>query len=391
MIEPKIHAWYFGLVIVLTLLFLLPITVGARENLASSEIAPVPTITLNTTELNQILVPGKNVGIPDSSHPDLNDSSLQGQANVREKIFITDSRSGKKYVKDRVIVRFKSQKNAASSLSKEKIRMAHAKVGAKVEEDFSTGSVAGLQVVQLPIGTDVQSAVRIYESNPDVMYAEPDYVISIIPDQSGPVIHDANFPPILSIPNDGYFYNQWSFHNTGQTGGTADADIDAPEAWDITTGSDSVVIAVIDTGVLYNHSDLSSNIWNNPGEIPDDGIDNDGNGYTDDIRGWNFVNSTNDPIDDQEHGTHVSGIIGAVGNNAIGVAGVSWHVKIMPLKAFDQYGQGSTLNSIKAIEYANANGASVISNSWGGPEYSQALKDAIDASPAVVVCAAGNR
>ena len=136
MIEPKIHVRYFGLVIVLTLLFLLPINVGALENPAPSIFDPVPTITLNTTELNQILVPGKNVGITDSSNPDLNDSPLHGQANVREKIFITDSRSGQKYVKDRVIVRFKSQTNAALSLSKEKIRMAHAKVGAKVEEDF---------------------------------------------------------------------------------------------------------------------------------------------------------------------------------------------------------------------------------------------------------------
>jgi subtilisin family serine protease len=365
--------------------------VCAQENQASAEIAPVPTVAANATALHEILIPGINEGLAKSSNPDLKTSHLQGQ-HIREKIFITDPRSGQKFVKDRVIVRFKSQKSAVSSLSSEKIRLAHAKLGAKVEDDFSSGCVTGLQVVQLPIGTDVQSAVNVYKSNPDVMYAEPDYVISLIPDQRvpEPTIYNANLSQNVSIPNDSYFYNQWSFHNTGQTGGTVDADIDAPEAWALTNRSDSVVVAVIDTGVLYNHSDLSSNIWKNPGEIPDNNIDDDGNGYVDDTRGWNFVNSTNDPIDDQEHGTHVSGIIGAEGNNGIGVAGVSWNVKIMPLKAFDQYGQGSTLDAIKAIDYANANGASVISNSWGGPEYSQALKDAIDASPAVVICAAGN-
>jgi thermitase len=390
MFKPKIRVRYFGLIIILSLLFLLPMNACAQENLATAEIVPVPSITLNSTALNQIIVPGKNPGLPDSSNPVLKDSHPQGQVNTQEKFFNTDSRSGQKYVKDRVIVRFKSQKNTVASLSNEKIRMAHAKVGAKVEEDFTARGIDGLQVVQLPEGTDVQSAVKLYKSNPDVLYAEPDYVISIIPDETGPIIHDGNSPQILSNPDDSYFSNQWSFDNTGQTGGTVDADIDAPEAWANTTGSDSVVVAVIDTGVLYNHNDLSSNIWNNKGEIPDNGVDDDGNGYIDDIRGWNFVNSTNDPVDDQEHGTHVSGIIGAVGNNALGVAGVSWHVKIMPLKAFDQYGQGSTLDAIKAIEYANANGASVISNSWGGPDPSQALKDAIDASPAVVVCAAGN-
>jgi len=390
MIKPKIHVRYFGLVIILSLLFFLPINVYAQENLATAEITPVPTITLNTTALHQILVPGKNTGSPNSSNPELKDSYPQGQVNNREKIFITDSRSGKKYVKDRVIVRFKSQKNTVSSLTYEKIRMAHANVGAKVEKDFSSGGVAGLQVVQLPNGTDVQSAVKIYESNPDVLYAEPDYVISILPDQTGTIINDVNSAPILSIPNDAFFSDQWSFHNTGQTMGTSGADIDAPGAWTISTGSNSVVVAVIDTGVLYTHSDLSANIWNNTGEIMGNGIDDDLNGYIDDVRGWDFVNKDNDPIDDQKHGTHVSGIIGAVGNNAIGVAGVNWHVKIMPLKAFNQNGQGVTSDAIEAIKYANANGASIISNSWGGPEYSEALKDAIDASPAVVVCAAGN-
>ena len=255
---------------------------------------------------------------------------------------------------------------------------------------MSVGSISGLQVVQLPNGTDIQSAVKIYEENPDVLYAEPDYVMSILPDQTGLITNEMHSGVLLSIPNDGNFSSQWGFQNTGQTGGTPGADINAPAAWDISTGSDTVIVAVIDTGVFYNHSDLSSNIWNNTGEISGNGIDDDYNGYIDDTGGWDFVNSDNDPSDDQKHGTHVSGTIGAVGNNSIGVTGMNWKVKIMPLKAFNFEGIGYTSDQIAAIEYANANGASVISNSWGGGHYSQSLKDAIDASPAVVVCAAGN-
>jgi subtilisin family serine protease len=358
---------------------------------ATTEIFPAPTIIPPITASNQNLIPGKNPGLQNSSNLTPKDSNVQERVNDNEQVFITDSRTGQKYVKDRVIVRFNTKKNAGSSISQEKIRLAHAKMGAKVEKDFSIGGVAGLQLVQLPNGTDVQSAIMVYESNPDVLYAEPDYVRSILPDKTGPIIHDVNSATILSIPNDPYFSdNQWSFHNTGQTVGTPGADIDAPGAWNISTGSNSVIIAVIDTGVLYTHSDLSANIWNNTDEIPDDGIDNDHNDYIDDVRGWDFVNSDNDPNDDKDHGTHVSGTIGAVGNNSIGVAGVNWQVKIMPLKALNYLGSGYDSDLIAAILYANANGASVISNSWGGGSFSQGLKDAIDASPAVVVCAAGN-
>ena len=210
MVKPKVHGRYFGLIIILSLLFLLPINVCPQENLATPEIVPVPTITLNTTALNQILVLGKKYGIPNSSNPDPKDSHLQGKVNTREKFIITDSRSGQKYVKDRVIVRFKSQKNTVSSLSNEKIRMAHANVGAKVTKDFSD-EITGLQVVQLLNGTDVQSAIKEYESDPDVLYAEPDYVISIIPDQTGAIINDVNSAPVLSMPNDSFFPNQVEF------------------------------------------------------------------------------------------------------------------------------------------------------------------------------------
>ncbi len=271
--------------------------------------------------------------------------------------------------------------------------MAHAKLGAKIQKDFSAGpaGVPGLQVIQLPPGTDVQSAIREYESNPDVLYAEPDYEVSIPPDEIGPILPDPDTAQISSVPNDANFSVLWGLHNTGQTGGTPDADIDAPEARDISTGSDSVIVAVIDTGVLYTHSDLSSNIWSNTDEFPDNGIDDDQNGFIDDIRGWDFVNSDNNPTDDNGHGTHCAGTIGATGNNGIGVAGVNWHVKIMPVKTNGALGSGSFTDLTEGVIYAGNNGAQVISMSVTGTASYLPLEDAILASPAVVVCAAGNQ
>lgn len=197
-------------------------------------------------------------------------------------------------------------------------------------------------------------------------------------------------PGADTFPNDPLLSSLWGLHNTGQTGGTVDADIDAPAAWSLTTGSSDVVIAVIDTGVDYWHNDLSTNIWTNTDEIMGNGIDDDHNGYVDDTRGWNFVSGNNNPMDDNSHGTHCAGTIAAVGNNGLQYAGVCWRAKIMPLKFLNAYGSGYTSDAVSAILYANRNGAHVLSNSWGGGGYSQALKDAIDASSAVVVCAAGN-
>ena len=182
-------------------------------------------------------------------------------------------------------------------------------------------------------------------------------------------------------------------HNTGQNGGTPDADIDAPEAWDIGTGSTDVVVAVIDTGVDYTHPDLAANMWVNPGEIPDNGIDDDGNGYDDDVYGYDFCNYDGDPFDDHYHGTHCAGTIGAIGNNSEGVAGVNWRVKIMALKFLDATGSGWTDDAINCVEYSIQMGAKLSSNSWGGGGFDQALKDAIDAAGQagmLFVAAAGN-
>ena len=235
-------------------------------------------------------------------------------------------------------------------------------------------SLIRAELVQVS-GMTVEEAIDLLKGDPRIEYAEPNYVwhADIIPD-------DPDFDLL------------WGLHNTGQTGGTPDADIDAVDAWNIDTGN-SIIIGVIDTGVDTAHVDLLGNIWTNPGEIPDNGMDDDSNGYVDDMHGWDFVNWDNGPIDDNGHGTHCSGTIAAVGNNAVGVVGVCWSAKIMALKFLDQGGYGSTSDAVLAVEYATMMGANLTSNSWGGGGVSQALVDAIIASNAhgmLFVAAAGN-
>jgi hypothetical protein len=201
-----------------------------------------------------------------------------------------------------------------------------------------------------------------------------------------------------AIPNDTRFGETWGMNNTGQTGGLADADIDAPAAWDISTGNGSVVVGVIDTGIAWDHPDLAANVWTNPGETAADGIDNDANGYVDDIHGYDFVNNDGNPYDDHGHGTHVSGTIAAVGNNGVGVAGVNWNAKVMGLKFLDTNGSGNTANAIRAVSYATmmrSRGINIplTNNSWGGGAFDTALMNAIaDAGTAnmLFVASAGN-
>ncbi|MCX6347966.1 MAG: S8 family serine peptidase, partial [Candidatus Aureabacteria bacterium] len=194
-------------------------------------------------------------------------------------------------------------------------------------------------------------------------YAEPDYLYQA-----------------QAIPNDPGFGDLWGMHNTGQGGGTSGADIDALPAWDLETGSAEVVTAVIDTGVDYTHEDLASNMWTNPGEIPGNGIDDDDNGYIDDVYGIDACNDDSDPRDDRGHGTHCSGTIGGVGNNGIGVTGVCWKTRIMALKFLSSAGGGFDADAIRCIEYAVAMGARIMSNSWAGGKFNQSLYDAIAAA-----------
>ena len=219
-----------------------------------------------------------------------------------------------------------------------------------------------------------------FEQSPGpTVYAEPDFIAQ------------ASVDPL--IPNDPSFASQWALHNTGQSGGVSGADIKAPEAWNTTTGNSDIVVAVIDTGVDYTHPDLAANIWSNPGETAGDGIDDDHDGYIDDVRGWNFYAGTNDPMDDHGHGSHTSGILGAVGGNAKGISGVTQHVKIMPLKFLSADGSGSDSDAIEAIHFATAHHAILSSNSWGGSDFTQSMLDAIqEANTAGVgfIAAAGN-
>lgn len=248
----------------------------------------------------------------------------------------------------------------------------------------------GLNSAVIDIGTsDVAISVAKWTDDPLVKRAEPDYL----------------FHTSVTVPDDVSFSKQWGLNNTGQTGGVPDADIDAPEAWNYTRGLSDVVVAVIDSGVDYNHPDLVSNIWTNQTEATGvAGIDDDGNGNVDDIHGIDTANGDSDPMDDNNHGTHVAGIIGASGNNSIGVTGVNWNVKILPLKFLNADGEGSMSAAIEALDYITRMkrdfGVNIVAsnNSWGmlgifGFYPPAALYEAISASidaGVLFVAAAGN-
>ncbi len=289
-----------------------------------------------------------------------------------------------------------------------------------------------MQTVPLAPDENVNAALAAWQARPGVRSAEVNQTLTI-----------------SRLPNDTRFPEQWGLNNTGQAGGKVDADIDAPEAWDSWTGGTSKPVAVIDTGIDYTHPDLYRNVWINQAEIPasirsaltdtdGDGLitfwdlnnsvnigagkitDLNGNGYidagdilkpaaqggwangvsddgdaahVDDLVGWNFVNNTNDPFDDNGHGTLIAGIIGATGNNGAGVTGVNWKTQVVGLKFLGANGSGSLDGAVAALRYALANGIPISNNSWGGATYSQALYDAVrDASVAghIFVAAAGN-
>lgn len=239
----------------------------------------------------------------------------------------------------------------------------------------------GIHHLKIPSNLTVQEMIERLRRSPLVEYAEPNYIRYL-----------------NQAPNDPDYPELWGLNNTGQTGGTQDADIDAPEAWDLQTGSSSVVVAVIDSGIDLTHEDLAANLWTNPREIPGNGIDDDENGYIDDVHGWDFRNNDNDPSDTSlacsGHGTHVAGTIGAVGDNGVGVVGVNWDVQIMPLRCLGGFlGIFCTANDsdiIEAIEYYTGFGVRVSNNSYGGAPVSQAMEEVIRASHSVFVVAAGN-
>ncbi len=238
-----------------------------------------------------------------------------------------------------------------------------------------------MELVRLMKDTSVEAAVAAYRSMPEVHSAQPNYV----------------YYPCETTPTDREFEHLWGLDNTGQrvnfVDGTPDADIDAPEAWDIETGKSDVVIAVIDTGIDYGHPDLADNLWVNAGEIPGNGIDDDGNAFIDDVLGWDFFDDDPDPMDPDGHGTHVAGIAGAEGNNGKAVSGVGWRLRLMALKVGGSAGFFTTFDLTPAIDYATEMGAKVINASWGGNIFDPALREAIARAGnggILFVAAAGN-
>jgi subtilisin family serine protease len=185
------------------------------------------------------------------------------------------------------------------------------------------------------------------------------------------------FVTTVKLSDDTKLHDLWGMNNKGQTGGTEDKDIDAPEAWNLNTGSKDILVGVIDTGIDRNHEDLKANMWSNPKEIPGNGKDDDNNGYIDDVYGWDFYNNDNNPDDDDSHGTHCAGTIGGVGNNGKGVTGVCWNVSMVGIKFLGNDG-GYISDAIKSVTYATKIGVNLTSNSWGGGGYSSTLKRAIN-------------
>lgn len=339
------------------------------------------------------------------------------------------------YKEGELLVRFAPDKNGATRSIAEHNKILKSLDMGTARRNFKL--VPGLCVVKLPEGVNVEQTMEKFNKNKtrakgNILYAIPNYRGKFV----------------STFPNDPYSPKleggkQWGLHNIGQFGGTPDADIDAPEAWDIETGNGQIIVAVIDSGVDYTHPDLAPNMWVNPNEAPgdkngdgrpgiagvdddDDGLvdedsqdrqpgepgytndlvsDDDENGYIDDIYGYDFFNDDGNPIDDGYHGTHCAGIIGAVGNNGVGVTGVCWNVKIMALKVGDLVGP-TVAAVIEAIEYSIQMGAKVSNNSWGVPgvcpgslgypEYLQAmqiLEEAIEEAGEagqLFVTAAGN-
>jgi outer membrane protein assembly factor BamB/subtilisin family serine protease len=254
--------------------------------------------------------------------------------------------------------------------------------GVRLQAELSR--VGRLRVLELDPSVSPLAAVERLEASGLYEYVEPDYRRSR-----------------LAAPNDPRFGEQWALRNTGQSSGRIGADVSAVAAWDTRSSAESVIIAVIDTGIRLTHEDLAANLWVNPGEVAGNGIDDDGNGYVDDIHGINSLVTagspgSGNPSDDQGHGTAVAGVIGAVGNNGRGISGIAWQAKIMAMKLDDRdSGSGGAYvsNMVECIDYAVARGAKVINISYGGYSYSRTEFEAIDRARAkgvIIVAAAGN-
>ncbi len=274
----------------------------------------------------------------------------------------------KNYLPGEILIKFK---DGTSSI---RTNLLHENINAKKIGEFRHLKI---QHIKLPEETSIEDALEYYRSYPDVEFAEPNYIVRI-----------------AAIPDDPGYNKQWGLNNTGQFGGIPGADIKAQNAWELTKGSDNVIIAVLDSGVSYDHPDLKDNIWVNSVEMNGSpGVDDDRNGYVDDYYGWDYIDNDGYPSDYNQHGTHVAGIIAARGNNSAGISGVMWSAKIMVLRFLGVTGTGDVARAAEAIEYAVDNGARIINASWGGYDYSVTVYSAIDYArrhDVLLIAAAGN-
>lgn len=263
----------------------------------------------------------------------------------------SDAELNRGYRQGRVLVKVRDTSVASVADRSAAFQQIEARAGVRQKREFR--HLKGQQVLEIDPGASVPETLAVLRASGLYEFVEPDYL---------------RFAQ--ATPADPRYAEQWSLHNTGQAAGTPDADIDAPEAWDRTSDASTVIVAVIDSGLRLTHEDIVDNLWRNPGEIAGNGRDDDGNGYIDDVNGINSIiarsqAAAGNPTDDNGHGTHVAGIIGAVGNNGRGVTGVAWKVKIMALKFLSAAGQGSISDGAECIDYAIAQGAQVINASYG--------------------------
>ena len=287
-----------------------------------------------------------------------------------------------------VLVRFKS------GVSAERVAELTARLNDRIEDEIE--AVEGLASIDDLDDAEAEAVAAEYAALPEVEYAEPNTRISVEP-LDAQSIRDRFVSALpLGAPNDPLFAEQWGLVNTGQRGGHAESDVSALAAWQKTQGSKKVVVAVLDSGVDYTHPDLAGNMWHRPADVEmyrDDQL-----GVVDDYDGFSALAEERDPMDENGHGTHCSGIVGAEGDNNLGITGVNWKVEIMPLKFMGRGGFGSTKDAIEAINYVIARkkdgvNVRVISASWGSTARSKALEDVIRKagdSDIIFIAAAGN-
>lgn len=288
-----------------------------------------------------------------------------------------------------LLVRFKP------GVSLDEIKRIAARNNDLMDDEYE--SVRGLVSIDDLDDADAEETARQYSAMSDLVeYAHPNYEIRLDPPSVPASRRDLLLRDVTGRPNDPQFDQQWALNNLGQDGGKERADIDALKAWLKTRGSDKVVVAVLDSGVDYTHKDLVANMWFRPDSVPQ--YADDELGTFDDVNGYDADANAPDPMDDNGHGTHCAGIIGAEGDNNEGIAGINWNVSIMPLKFLGRGGFGTTKNAIEAINYAidrkqKGVNVRVINASWGSTSYSRALEDAIRAAGEqgiLFVAAAGN-